>query len=106
MAAVGRGQQDCCLLGLGCLGRPSWTWGRDRAEMLSALLLPAVLDARDGQAGACPYLQRGWRIPAHRRCSNTAPDARAKCGKGGGWEPHRVLSRCNSLISWTSLGRP
>lgn len=86
MAAAGRGQQDSGLLGLGCLGRASWTWGWDRAEVLSAPLLPAVLDAGDGQTGACPSLQHGRRVPAHRRCLNTARDARAKCSEGGGWE--------------------
>lgn len=45
--------QDACLPGLGCPQRPSWTWEWDKAELLSASLLLAVLDT--GMARPVPF---------------------------------------------------
>jgi len=83
--ARGRGQRDW-----GAWGDPAdlgTGWGRD------ALGTPAVLDAGGGQAGACPSPRHRRRVPAHRHCLNTARDARAKRGEGGGWDPCGVAQQ-------------
>lgn len=85
MAAGGEGSRTPACWGWGDWGYPAGLGDGTGQRCSRHLLLPAAPDAGDGQAGACPSLQHGWRVPAHRHCSKPARDARAKCSEGDSW---------------------